>query len=955
MKTRNFKDISNHFVYWDNLSQPYLNKVDFRKTTIKDIIPLFREMTSEEQKPLAPYIYEFYGANFLINKVCKEHSNIVPEEYLELYFHYQNTLKEMSKKIFSYIFINSFIESSFCKDFSKPVSQYLEKKMKNYDIFNNDLDYREFVIAMKKPEGQEVLTKLIQQFAPQELQTKELEPSLKALFMEISFNNQNLYSMTVAEMADEVMSGYSMSGFKELSLSQVTAIVKNIFKIGKFDVNYGGHRWGDILSHFEKFIEGQINAEIFIDQAFSLEHNNGTLFSKHTIFKTSENFNILLTDSDNSISFDERYLNFNKLLLNAQNNSSVFVATHMDYSELLQKLLKNNLKEDFENLQQFQILQSFLQNECSRFIAKFQDIIPHYDNVILSPMLNEGSIWDTKFKLSHLSINSNKPFSFHLFNLQDVGELGLDKYRIGGKAHGLGQLKQLGINTPDGIVLDSYTCLSFLGKPQKFQQTFKKQLKHLMKPLGSVSNPKMVSVRSGSAISMPGMMDTVLNVGIDDYTYKPLCLKYGTDVINSCASQFMHAFLKNRNLEHRFPLEAPFVNQLLIFKNLLKEIKIPLTGNNFPLSRESQLFYCVTDVFNSWNSPRAIAWRNDKEISHKLGTACTIQQMVLGNKNSDSMSGVIFSRDCVHGGEGMIGEYIIQSQGESIVNGSVIPQDIEFLKDTHPHVYQELMEISQTLENAHSEIKDIEFTVEDNKLYILQHRKAVATPQANILLLKDYYDISDIDLKLLENSLEVQTTQKADVQGKPAQEGILHGIVISKESDKETFKQRFKELQKNEYTSSAGWILSTTHSSPEHVPLLLQSDAFLTQQGGYTSHASIIARSLKKPCIVGTGIHSLQPGDIITMNAYTGEIWKGIIPIVYDNQKSYSLAREIITSSDYNPDDIEAETLKTEQITSWFEKFPNAKIVDKNDSKDSLSNIQKAAIILVNHHKKNKL
>lgn len=951
METRKFKEIAQNYVYWDTLSQPYLNHVDFSKSTVNDIIPMFRQFTNDEPEPLAPKIYEFYGTNFLINKICKAHSNIVPKEYIELYLHYQETLKDMSKKIFSYIFITSFIEASFCESFSQPISNHLSKTLKDFNIFDDDVDYRDYYKAMQTTQGHIIINNLVNQFVPHYLINEDNIKDFRALFIELGFNALNSNFMTVAEMADEVMAGYGMIGFKALSLSDIAEVIQNIFDKGKFNKDYGGAKWKDILTHFKNYISGTINSEIFIDQALSLEHNNGTLFSKHTIFQTSENFNILLTSKD-PVPFDERYINFNKLLLNAQNNSSVFVATQVDYSGLLKKYNQNNNKEAFDNINQFNIFKQFLLKENKKFITKFKDIIPQIKEVNLSHMLNHGSYWDKKFKTQYKH-SYNRAFTFNAYSFDEIIEKGLDKYHIGGKAHSLAQLKELGINTPNGLVLDTYTCLSFLNNPIKFQQMFTNNLHGLCQIMGTTSDAKMISVRSGAAISMPGMMDTILNVGIDDYTYHPLCKKYGKNVIDNCAIQFMESFLCSYGIKDKIKHEISLNENLLTFKKHLRELNTIINGSNFPLNRSAQLLYCITSVFKSWNSERAIAWRNENNIEHSLGTACILQEMVLGNQNENSMSGVVFSRDCVHGNPGMIGEYIIKAQGEGVVSGTQTPRSIDDLQITHPHIYKELSAIAQKLEDLHSEIKDIEFTVEDNKLYILQHRKAVSTPQATVKLLKNQSKLlTEIDLKLLEHSLDVQTSEKAHIIGKPAQEGILHGIIINSDNDKEKFKKDFKNLVKKS-SHTIGWILSTHNTSPEHVPTLLNSDAFITKQGGYTSHAAIIARSLKKPCIVGTGENDLKPGDIVTMNAYTGEIWKGVIPVIYDNTKTYSLARKILDIAKINTSKLDfLHEVEHNHHEAWFENFSNVKIIKKVKKTNELSTIQQAAIAVVNHHKK---
>lgn len=943
--TTSFSKISDKFIYWLELSQPHLSNVDFSQTPVDNIIPIFIKQGNEKAVPVAPYIFHFYAYNQLISEMCRKHHDIVPKEYLELHLGYQDLLNNISEKLFTYITVSSLTEAGYSLNLN-PLFEYVQTQLGIDDLFDSDIEYSTYIKIFSKAEGKKVIENIINSLFSETLR-KTVEP--KDLFnfvKEIGFNYCNIYSQTNAETSEEFLSGYNLLPFKNMKLDSLFNILEEIFEKGKFEDTYGGSKWKDIIHHVAQFARGEINSEIFVDQSFSLEHNNGSLFSKNVIFETSEKFNILIQNEfDDNIPFHQKFINFNQLLLNSQNHSNIFQILQMDIQGLLDKTKAVN-NDSYENIEQFLIFQQFIRNNCHTFLEKFNHLITPSEELNFDDILNHDPIL-CKFiagDINKLNTTKKNKFTFNIYDSNSILQRRISKEIVGNKAWGIAQLGRLGIPTPKALVLDIPTCISYTQSPKKFDKALQKNIKSFYKVMGYTENPKMVSVRSGGSISMPGMMDTILNVGIDDKTYPHLCRKYSQEVIDQCAIKFMHQFSKNIG-GGNFSENQSLAENLSTFKNVLTKAGIPISGTQFPLCRDDQIKYCIEHVFSSWNSARALAWRNENKISNNSGTACTIQEMVLGNFNNNSMTGVVFSRDCILGQDKMIGEYLSNAQGEDIVSGTHTPQSIDDLKITHPNIYFQLKTIAKTLEEEYQNIQDIEFTVENGKLYILQHRKAVASPIAHAQLLNNHYKLlSDLDMSVLKNSLDVQTNEEADITGKCAQDGILHGIIIESEEDKIKYQSIY---QSNLHNGNFGWILSTKNSSPEHTPLLLKSDAFITQQGGNTCHAAIIARSLKKPCIVGTGQHNLKPGDIVTMNAYSGEIWNGIIPISYDSTQAHSISRNIIKLSNFTEDNISFNKEHMTELLSWNAQFSNSQILKTYQPENKLSDIQKAAIMII--------
>lgn len=492
------------------------------------------------------------------------------------------------------------------------------------------------------------------------------------------------------------------------------------------------------------------------------------------------------------------------------------------------------------------------------------------------------------------------------------------------------------------MVFDTSTCLSYLSNKKYFQEQFKLNISTFVSYLKDKDgNPDLVSVRSGAPISMPGMMDTILNVGIDDSTYPHLIEKYGQKMIDECALSFMHQFCSSKlniNISLGTTLEKAVDN----FTNLLIKNNIPCNRRAFfPLTSLEQLQYCVEAVFDSWNSPRSVSWRQEKNISYNIGTSATIQKMVFGNLNKNSMTCVLFSRNCINGENKLIGEYLIGAQGEDLVSGKKTPLNIDNLKKDNPSLYKELFNISKQLENYHKAIQDIEITVENGKIYVLQKRNAVISEMAKIKLI-DEFKLSTTETFDINNILgqpTIKTDKNPEYTGLSANPGVIRGIVVKNE----------KDIAKYSSTNTS-LIFLADQALPEHAPIMIKTDAFITQSGGATSHAAIIARSMNKPCIVGLGKVNLKAGDKITIDSINGYIWKDSLPIVNNKKISNNITLKILDENNIKDNH---HNFVDFSISSWNSSFTNSKIVEKKKYDVFLSLSQKSVITLLLNNKHN--
>jgi phosphohistidine swiveling domain-containing protein len=769
------------------------------------------------------------------------------------------------------------------------------------------------------------------------------------------------------------------SKIKDIPIEEIFEYLSVIFLKGFDDQEgYGGKPWSDIAKHGLSFSKGLINSETFIDQALSLEHNNGQMFNKKFIFEDnflSHYFNLFLLEDNNSLIVKTTEINIKDFILHLQNSSSVLslanipkewntLITNLDNKKLKEINPNLNNKHIFHFLENFNGINSFTKNlkflpEMIALAKKVDYSIPSFDyfKLILVALDKKKSSYLDKFEKSskinqlfsniisgnYSSVITDKKIviepTFKIHNLNSHSSKNLSKNLIGGKAFGLLDLINKGFNVPKAMVFDTKTCLSYLDNPKYFHKEYKAINKEISEYLiDENKQPILVSVRSGAPVSMPGMMDSILNVGIDDTTYPKLCSIYGKEMINECALSFMHQFCSSKlGLNIKFPKN---LNKALDkFTEILIKNDIPCNRKNtFPLDKEDQIKLSVEAVFNSWNSPRAIAWRNEKNISHDMGTAAIVQQMVFGNKNENSLTCVVFSRDCITGKPEIMGEYLVKAQGEDLVSGKRTPLPIKNLAESNPKVYKEIEYIAKVLEEEKKAIQDLEITVENGKVYVLQMRNAVVSPEAQITLAKEL-DLNLLDIvqpKHLIGETKVNTTEQPNFNGLAASPGLISGIIIKNKEDIEKYKSFGKPL-----------IFFSNQALPEHAPIMIATQAFVTEFGGATSHAAILARSMGKPCIVGIGKQDIDSGEIITMDASNGKIWKGELPIVVNQHNAVELANKILEEEKIQLD----ETFESNRfnLKSWISDLSNLNILKntKNTKHNMFLNIsQKTALAL---------
>ncbi len=501
------------------------------------------------------------------------------------------------------------------------------------------------------------------------------------------------------------------------------------------------------------------------------------------------------------------------------------------------------------------------------------------------------------------------------------GEIEGSKALLGGKGFGLSEMTKLGIPVPPGFTITTEACKEFFIKGNKFLNELWSQVIEKLseleqktnKKFGDKENPLLVSVRSGAAISMPGMMDTVLNLGLNDETVKGLTKNtdnerfafdsyrrfvqmFGNVVLGIEHSNFEDIIDKvkaEKGLKQDIELETDDLKELTKrFKQLIKE----KTGTDFPEDPKNQLKMAVEAVFNSWNNDRAIKYRKLNKIPDNIGTAVNIQSMVFGNMGSDSGTGVAFTRDPSTGEKSVYGEYLLNAQGEDVVAGIRTPQKINRLKDEIPEAYEALMNVCQKLEKHFKNMQDIEFTIEHKKLFLLQTRTAKRTAQAAVKVAVDMVGEGLINReeaiirikpeqieRLLHKRIDTKAKVKVIAKGLPASPGAATGKVVFN-------ADKAEELAKN----GEKIILVRKETSPEDIHGMAASQGVLTARGGMTSHAAVVARGMGKCCVAGCedikvnekanyfevkGL-KIKEGEVISLNGTTGEVILGEAPLL---------------------------------------------------------------------------
>ncbi len=509
----------------------------------------------------------------------------------------------------------------------------------------------------------------------------------------------------------------------------------------------------------------------------------------------------------------------------------------------------------------------------------------------------------------------------YFFGAGKADGTGTMKDLLGGKGAGLANMTNLKIPVPPGFTITTEVCNTYFANKKKYPpgmwdqvlSNLKKVEKAMGAKFGDAKNPLLLSVRSGSKFSMPGMMDTVLNLGLNDTTLKALVEKTGNerfayDTYRRLITMFgatvmgIDRKLFEKALEKIKERKGVRLDTDLTMKDLrevvgeFKGIYEKETGKSFPTDPLQQLKLAIDAVFDSWFSDRAVTYRRLNHIPHDLGTACNVQAMVFGNLGEDSGTGVGFTRDPSTGEKKFFAEYLTNAQGEDVVAGIRTPLHIDELKKNLPAVYSELEKIYEKLEKHYKDMLDIEFTVQDGKLYMLQTRVGKRTAAASLRIAIDMVKERLIDRKtaimridpnqldtLMHPSFDPKTPVKVIGKGLPASPGAAVGKVVFFAEDAEQWAARGEKV-----------ILVRTETSPEDIGGMDAAQGILTARGGMTSHAAVVARGMGKCCVAGCSAlnidekkksfllepHIVQEGDTITLNGTTGEVILGQVPLV---------------------------------------------------------------------------
>lgn len=494
------------------------------------------------------------------------------------------------------------------------------------------------------------------------------------------------------------------------------------------------------------------------------------------------------------------------------------------------------------------------------------------------------------------------------------------KALLGGKGANLAEMTRIGLPVPPGFTVTTEACNEYYQHDSQLWQNVKDEIfQHLVKleeatgkQFGNASNPLLVSVRSGAVFSMPGMMDTILNLGLNDESviglakatnnerfaydsYRRFIQMFG-DVVLDVKKYKFDTILEKRKIEKNLELDVDLTPEDL--KYLVEEFKKIIAREariQFPQDVKEQLLMAVEAVFKSWNNPRAKVYRKIHDIPEHLGTAVNVQSMVFGNMGETSGTGVAFTRNPSNGEKKLFGEFLLNAQGEDVVAGIRTPQPIEALRERMPEAYQRFIDVTHLLENHYKDMQDIEFTIERGELYILQTRNGKRTTLAAINIAVEMVSEGLISQKeaimrvepqqldqLLHPTFDKEELQRAEVitTGLPASSGAASGKIYFTPED------AVKASNSRERV-----ILVRHETSPEDIEGMVASVGILTARGGMTSHAAVVARGMGKCCVAGAGELKideaaktvrvremlLKEGDYISLNGNTGEVYAGEI------------------------------------------------------------------------------
>ena len=494
---------------------------------------------------------------------------------------------------------------------------------------------------------------------------------------------------------------------------------------------------------------------------------------------------------------------------------------------------------------------------------------------------------------------------------------------LGGKGANLAEMTNIGLPIPNGFTISTEACTDYYNDGKTINEDTQKQIFEALawlegvqgKKFGDTDNPLLVSVRSGARASMPGMMDTILNLGLNDVSVKGFAQKTGnprfaydsyrrfiqmfSDVVMGMSKTFFDSILEGVKEEHGYKYDTELTAEDLQgligqYKAIYKE----KMGEEFPQDPRVQLMEAIKAVFRSWDNPRANYYRMMNDIPYEWGTAVNVQSMVFGNMGDTSGTGVAFTRNPATGAKGIFGEYLINAQGEDVVAGIRTPQPITQLEKDLPECYKQFISIADTLEKHYRDMQDMEFTIEEGKLFFLQTRNGKRTAQAAIQVACDLVDegmitpeeaVCRIEAKSLDQLLHPAFDAAALKNGEeigaalPASPGAAAGRIYFTADDAVAA-----------HAAGSRVILVRQETSPEDIEGMHAAEGVLTMRGGMTSHAAVVARGMGTCCVSGCGElkvneaekyielggHKINEGDYISLDGSTGKIYLGDIPTV---------------------------------------------------------------------------
>ena len=518
---------------------------------------------------------------------------------------------------------------------------------------------------------------------------------------------------------------------------------------------------------------------------------------------------------------------------------------------------------------------------------------------------------------------------------------------LGGKGANLAEMTNLGLPVPQGFTISTEACTQYYEDGRRINDEIRDQIMEYVgkmevitgKKFGDLENPLLVSVRSGARASMPGMMDTILNLGLNEQVVNVIAAKSGnprwawdcyrrfiqmfSDVVMEVGKKYFEklidAMKERKGVVYDTELTAEDLQELA--NQFKAEYKNQL-GTDFPDDPKEQLFKAIEAVFRSWDNPRANVYRMDHDIPYSWGTAVNVQMMAFGNMGDTSGTGVAFTRNPATGEKGLMGEFLMNAQGEDVVAGVRTPMPIQKMAEILPNVYQQFLEVCQTLENHYRDMQDMEFTIEDGKLYMLQTRNGKRTAAAAIKIACDLIDegmiteeeaLMQIDAKsldmLLHPTFDTAALKKAEAisKGIAASPGAAAGTIVFTAEDAVEHGKKGEKV-----------ILVRLETSPEDIEGMKYAQGILTVRGGQTSHAAVVARGMGTCCVSGCGDIKMDEenkrftlkgkvfteGDVLSLDGSTGNIYDCLIPTVPADPNSGYFGRIMALADKYKKLDV---------------------------------------------------